>query len=66
MLTLSEHIANLARSCDFHLRRLRAIRLFFSCLHLRWPSLHLLSNILLQFSPDWSSKGSSFSSECCS
>src|SRR6218665_377968 len=35
-------------------------------LYLYYPSLRLLSNRLLQFSPGWSSKDSPFSSSVCS
>src|SRR6218665_1150078 len=68
-LTFSEHVANLTRSSYFHLRRLRAIRRsvsILSCLYLNCPCLCLLSHRLLQFSSDWSSKGSSFSYSVCS
>src|SRR6218665_865941 len=55
-LTFSQHVAKLTRSSYFQLRRLRSISLYLHC-----PCLHLLSIRLLQFSPDWSSKSSSFS-----
>src|SRR6218665_1820440 len=64
-LTFSEHVANLTRSSYFHLGRLRAISLL-SWLYLYCSCICLLWNRLLQCSPGWSSKGSSFSSSVCS